>query len=511
MNMNVVELVNIKKYYPGVKANDGVDLTVRRGEIHGIVGENGAGKSTLMNILYGLQQPDSGEIYINGKKVSISSPKVAIQLGIGMVHQHFMLAPSLTVAQNIILGNAPQKGPFLDMKEACRRIQAIVDQYSFAVDPNAKVYQLSIGQRQRVEIVKAIYRGANILILDEPTAVLTPQEVQELAVLLRRLRDQGCSVIIITHKLKEVMTITDRVTVMRKGHVTGVLNTAETSEQNLATLMVGREIETTIHRKKIENSSIILRIDDISVVGQRGNLAVDHISLTIKAGEIVGVCGVEGNGQTELVYALTGMIPIKDGHIYVNGERVEHLSVRARRERKMSHIPEDRLKVGCAKACSIKENLILTSYYKNGLSVHGVLNRQAIVARAKAMVQKYGVKVPNVEYQLGTLSGGNMQKVVLAREIEEEPDILIAAQPTRGVDIGAIEYIRKELVQLRDSGKAILLVSAELEEIMALSDRIVVMYEGHIVGMFYPEKTSEEELGLYMTGTRKMDLDVNTL
>lgn len=509
--MNAVEMLDIKKYFPGVKANDGVDLVVRKGEIHGIVGENGAGKSTLMNILYGLQQPDSGQIRINEEPVRITTPKAAIQLGIGMVHQHFMLAPSLTVAQNIILGNAPKKGLVVDMKESCARIQKIVDQYSFAVDPNAKVYQLSIGQMQRVEIVKAIYRGASILILDEPTAVLTPQEVVELAALLHRLRDQGCSIIIITHKLKEVMMITDRVTVMRKGKVTGVLNTADTNEIELANLMVGREIDTTILRKNFEDSKIVLDVDGITVVGDRGNVAVNNVSFTIKTGEIVGICGVEGNGQTELVYAITGMLPVKSGHIRLNGERVERLSVRARRERKMSHIPEDRLKVGCAKKCTIKENLILNSYYKSTHSKWGVLKEPAILQNTNMMVEKYNVKVPNVEYALGTLSGGNMQKVVLAREIEEEPDVLVAAQPTRGVDIGAIEYIRKELVQLRDAGKAILLVSAELEEIMSLSDRILVMYGGHIVGMFRPEETAEDELGLYMTGARKMDLDVSVL
>ena len=509
--MNAVEMIDIVKEYPGVLANDHVSLTVREGEIHGLVGENGAGKSTIMNQLYGMQRPTSGTIRVYGKEVQIHSPREAIALGIGMVHQHFMLAPSLSVLQNIILGNQPKKGPFIDRKTARRQVQEILDRYAFQLDLDARVYQLSVGQMQRVEIVKALYRGAKILILDEPTAVLTPQEVEELIKIMRRLREQGCSIIIITHKLKEVMAATDRITIMRKGVVTGRVNTAETNETELANLMVGREVNLRI--PKGDTSAFrqrVLEVRDLEVYNERGQRAVDHVSFSVKQGEILGVCGVEGNGQTELVNALTGLSPAS-GSIRVNGAELCRAGVRARREHRMSHIPEDRMKVGGAKTCSITENLMLDSYYTPDYCRGGVLDYPRMNAHAGELIERFAVKVPNGEYPLGTLSGGNIQKVILARELDADPEILIAAQPTRGVDIGAIEYIRKQLVALRDSGKAILLVSAELEEILSLSDRIIVMYEGEIVGTFCPEETTEEELGLYMTGSRRMELDGGAL
>ena len=504
--MNAVEMLNITKRYTGVVANSNVNLIVKKGEIHGLVGENGAGKSTIMNLLYGMDRPNSGTIKVNGKEVNLESPKDAIKLGIGMVHQHFMLAPTLTVLDNIILGKTPKKFLMVDMNKAKEKIRSILDQYSFELDLDAKVFQLSIGQMQRVEIVKALYRGAEILILDEPTAVLTPQEVVELIHIMKQLKSQGCTIIIITHKLKEVLAATDRITVMRKGCVTGVLETKNTNETELANLMVGREVNLKIEKAPVSFKENVLQVDRLNVMDNRGRLAVKNITFHVNKGEILGVCGVEGNGQSELINAITGLSTVVSGTIKVSDKEIQNLSVRKRRENKMSHIPEDRLKVGSAKTCSIKENLILNDYYKGEYSSHGFLRKKTIDFHAKKLISRFSIKVPDSDYALGTLSGGNMQKVILAREIDGDPDILITAQPTRGVDIGAIEYIRKELVKLRDAGKAILLISAELEEIMSLSDRIIVMYEGEIVALFHPDETTEEELGLYMAGAKRMDL-----
>ncbi len=510
--MNAVEMIDIVKEYPGVLANDHVNLTVKEGEIHGLVGENGAGKSTIMNQLYGMQRPTSGTIKVFEKAVQIHSPKEAIELGIGMVHQHFMLAPSLSVLQNIIIGNQPRKGPFIDLKTARVKTREIVERYAFQLDLDAKVYQLSVGQMQRVEIVKALYRGAKILILDEPTAVLTPQEVEELIRMMRRLRKQGCSIIIITHKLKEVMAATDRVTIMRKGVVTGVVDTARTDETQLANLMVGRTVNLRIPKANTSQyTEKVLAVRDLEVYDERGQKAVNHVSFTVKRGEILGVCGVEGNGQTELIQAITGLTTVAGGSVAIHGVELKRAGVRTRREHKMSHIPEDRIRVGSARSCSIMENMMLNRYYSGTYCKGGVLQYREMRRRTEELIRAFDIKVPDAEYAIETLSGGNMQKVILAREIETEPDILIAAQPTRGVDIGAIEYIRKQLVALRDSGKAILLISAELEEIMTLADRIVVMYEGEIVAAFRSQDTTEEELGLYMTGSKRMELDGGAL
>lgn len=510
--MNAVEMIDIVKEYPGVLANDHVNLTVREGEIHGLVGENGAGKSTIMNQLYGMQRPTSGIIRVFGQEVQIHSPKDAIALGIGMVHQHFMLAPSLSVLQNIIMGKAPMKGPFIDLRAARAKVQEILDRYSFQLDLDARVYQLSIGQMQRVEIVKALYRGARILILDEPTAVLTPQEVEELIKMMRLLKQQGCSIIIITHKLKEVMASTDTITIMRKGVVTGVVKTSETNEMELANLMVGREVNLRIPKADTSRfTERVLLVRDLSVYNERGYPAVKNVTFSVRQGEILGVCGVEGNGQTELINAITGLTPTAGGTVSIYGQELQKSSVRKRRQHRMSHIPEDRVTVGVAKPCTITENLLMDRYYEKDFCQHGILNYGEMRRHAGELIEKFGVKVPDTEYTVGTLSGGNMQKVILARELDVAPEILVAAQPTRGVDIGAIEYIRHQLVALRDNGKAILLISAELEEIMTLSDRIIVMYEGEIVGAFRPEETTEEELGLYMVGARRMELDVDTL
>lgn len=505
--MNAVEMIDIVKQYPGVLASNHVDFTLKAGGIHGVVGENGAGKSTLMNMLYGMQFPDSGTIKIHGESVQIHSPKDAIQRGIGMVHQHFMLAPSLSVLDNIILGKSPKKSGLIDARKAKAEIEVLLQRYGFALDLDAKVYQLSIGQMQRVEIVKALYRGADILILDEPTAVLTPQEADELIATMRVLRKQGTSIIIITHKLKEVMQATDRITVLRKGVVTGCLNTCDTNEHELAELMVGHELNMSIVRQSRPLAEKVLEVEGLTVLDKRGQRAVRDVSFCVRKGEIVGVCGVEGNGQSELVYAVTGMLGQLSGTIKLGGTEIQRLSVRKRRLKGMAHIPEDRLKVGAAAACSIRENLMLTNYFQPDYCRHGVLHEASLKQYADEIIRKFAIKVPDSDYALGTLSGGNMQKVVVAREIDAKPALLVAAQPTRGVDVGAIMNIRQQLNALRDEGMAILLISAELEEILALSDRILVMYEGKIVAEFDPKQTSEQELGLYMAGAKRMDLE----
>lgn len=502
--MNAVEMKDIVKQYPGVLASDHVSLTIGQGEIHGLVGENGAGKSTLMNMLYGMQIPDSGEIYIHGERVAIHSPRDAIRHGIGMVHQHFMLAPSLSVLDNIILGNSPRKGIIIDKREAHRQLTDILDRYGFRLDLERKVYQLSIGQMQRVEIVKALYRGADILILDEPTAVLTPQEVEELIATMRLLQQQGTSIIIITHKLKEVMKATDRITVLRKGKVTGELETAKTNEFELAKLMVGYELNMSIDKSGVRPGETVLDLRNLTVLDKRGQIAVDDISFKVHEGEIVGICGVEGNGQTELVYAVTGMMKQHSGKVMLCGEEIQNDSVRKRRLKGLAHIPEDRTAVGAALSCTIGENLMLDNYHIPPYSRNGVLNSGVLRKHAGEMIDRFNIKVPDEDYAVSTLSGGNMQKVVIAREIDTRPKLLVAAQPTRGVDVGAIMNIRHQLNDLRTEGMAILLISAELEEIMALSDRILVMYEGRIVAQLRPDQTTENELGLYMAGSKEM-------
>lgn len=497
-----VEMQNITKRFPGVLANDNISLVVETGEIHGLIGENGAGKSTLMNILYGLYHPDEGKISLFGEEKSIDSPHEAIGLGVGMVHQHFMLMPNLTVLQNIILGSTPKKFLFIDVKKAKRKIKEIMEQYELQVDLDAKIYQLSVGQKQRVEIIKSLYRGARILIMDEPTAVLTPQETDRLLDTLRKLKNQGCSIIFITHKLREVMAITDKITVMRKGIVTGKLDTCDATPSKLSTLMVGREVDLNIERDEFKPGEVVLKVNDIHALNVRGLPALNGVSLDVREGEIVGIAGVEGNGQTELVEAITGLIPLEKGSIEFDDVAIQKMPVRKRREMGMSHIPEDRLKVGTSKTCSIHENLILNKYYKKPFSNCGVLNIKKLKEFSEELCERFYVKTPDAEYDLGTLSGGNMQKVVLAREIEFLPRLLIASQPTRGVDIGSIEYIHKKIVELRDMNKAVLLVSAELDEVISLADRILVIYEGQIVGEFSRDEVNEAEIGLYMAGAK---------
>ncbi|MEA4895219.1 MAG: ABC transporter ATP-binding protein [Oscillospiraceae bacterium] len=501
-----IELLNITKKYPGVTANDDVTVLVEQAEIHGLIGENGAGKSTIMNILYGLTQADKGIIRFFGKECKIGSPQDAIDLGIGMIHQHFMLMPNQTVLRNIILGKTPQKGPFIDEKTARREIETIMEQYGMRVNLNAKVNQISVGEKQRVEIIKALYRKVKVLILDEPTAVLTPAETDVLLETMQRLKKQGCTIIFITHKLKEVLAATDRVTIMRKGVVTGTGNTSDMSIRKLSELIVGREVNFSIPFKKYEPGEKVLELKNVSTAVRSGRMALRHVSMKVKAGEIVGIAGVEGNGQSDLVEVIAGMIPMTEGSIALCGKDVGALSIRKRRIKGLSHIPEDRLKTGTSKECTISENLMLNKYCSKPYSKAGILNHRKISAASDEMCERFLVKTPSAAYQLGTLSGGNMQKVVIAREFDSAPKLMIAAQPTRGVDIGAIEYIHGQLAQLRNQGRAVLLVSAELDEIMALSDRILVMYEGELVGEFMRNQAEEYEIGEYMLGGKRQVL-----
>ncbi|MCS7202068.1 MAG: ABC transporter ATP-binding protein [Dictyoglomus sp.] len=506
----IIKLEGIVKKFPGVIANDSINLSIKEGEIHAIVGENGAGKSTLMKILYGLYRPDKGKIFIRGKEVHITEPKVAISLGIGMVHQHFMLIPPFTVVENIILGSEPKKKLSLDYDRAVLKVKNLSESIGFNIDPNAKVESLSVGQAQRVEILKLLYRGADILILDEPTSVLAPQEVEELFNILKKLNAQGKTIIFISHKLNEVLAISHRVTVMRRGKVVKTLNTKETNKQELAQLMVGREVFLQVEKGSYKPGEEVLKVENLTVKNRRGLIAVKDVSFNIREGEIVGIAGVEGNGQSELVEALVGLLPIEKGKIYIKGKDVSKESVLKRRAL-LGHIPEDRHKRGLILDFSLAENAILGLHYLPNFSRGLFLDYKAIFNNAENLVKEYDVRTPNVKIPVRNLSGGNQQKIVAGREISISPYLLIASQPTRGLDIGATEFIYKLLVKLRDEGKAVLLVSADLDEILNLSDRILVMYNGKIVGSFYNKDIDEKELGYYMMGIKKQDLEKEAL
>lgn len=501
--MAAVEMLNISKYFPKVVANDNISITVEEGEILGLIGENGAGKSTLMNMLYGMFQPDKGVIRLFGSEVQINSPSQAISLGIGMVHQHFKLMPNSSVLQNIILGKEPQKRGMIDQATARKRIQEIMDTYSLHVPLDQKIYQLSVGEKQRVEIIKALYRNAKILIMDEPTAVLTPQETDKLMEVLRKLKNEGTAVIFITHKLREVMQITDKITVMRKGVVTGNLKTEEADMDTLSNLMVGREVNLEIPRAPYKPGEEVLRIEGLSARNPKGLIALNHVSFSVHKGEIVGIAGVEGNGQTELVETVSGMLKAEDGKIFLKGKEITNTSIRARRESGMSHIPEDRLKVGTASSCTIRDNLIVNRYYQKPYAQKHIMNNDLLLKFSEQLCSDYQVKTPDSTYLLSSLSGGNMQKVVFAREMETDPELLLAAQPTRGVDIGAIESIWTRIIAARDNGKAVLLVSAELDEVLALADRVLVIYEGEIMAELPREEATESAVAIYMTGAKR--------
>jgi general nucleoside transport system ATP-binding protein len=497
-----LELHGITKRFPGVVANDSVDFDLRRGEIHALLGENGAGKSTLMNVVYGLYTPDEGEIRVQGTPVTIDSPSAAIEHGIGMVHQHFMLIPVMTVAENIVLATEPTRaGVLLDDTAADKRVLELSRTFNFAIDPDARIENISVGQQQRVEILKALFRGAAILILDEPTAVLTPQEANDLFEILRNLVRDGMSVIFISHKLNEVLAIADRITVLRRGKRIDTIPREGATEQGLARMMVGREVLLRVEKKPAAPGETLLAVEDLHVNDERGLPAVRGISLEVRAGEIVGIAGVDGNGQTELVEALTGLRKPVSGRVTIAGEDVTNSRARHHLDAGLGHIPEDRLRRGLVLEFSLAENLALHDYRKEPNSRLGWLRPGRILAWARRLLQEFDVRGGGPEARASALSGGNQQKVVVAREVERDPRVLIAAQPTRGLDVGAIEFVHRRLVQERDDGRAILLVSLELEEVMSLSDRILVVYEGRIVGE-YDATASAEDLGIAMTGGR---------
>jgi simple sugar transport system ATP-binding protein len=495
----LLEMRGITKRFPGIVANDRVDFDLRRGEVHALLGENGAGKSTLMSVLYGLYRFDEGEILLNGQPLSIGSPHEAIDAGIGMVHQHFMLIPVMTVAENVVLAAEPHRGPFLDTAEAERRVRAIADSLDFRVDPHARVESISVGQQQRVEILKALYRKAEILILDEPTAVLTPQEALDLFSIIRTLTAEGQSVIFITHKLHEVLEIADRITVLRGGKKIDTVARAGATEASLARMMVGRDVVLHVEKAPGTPGDPLLTVEDLQVEDERGLPAVRGVSLTVRGGEIVGIAGVDGNGQTELIDAITGLRKLTSGRIVVKGKDVTNLNARAVLDAGIGHIPEDRQRRGLVLEFTLAENLALEDYSRPPASWHGWLNPRVFIERATRLLKEFDVRGGGPNTLGSSLSGGNQQKVVIAREVSRDPAVLIAAQPTRGLDVGAIEFVHRRLVQERDEGRAILLISFELDEILSLSDRILVIYEGQIVGEYAPG-VSEQELGIAMTG-----------
>ena len=495
-----MKMVNIVKRFPGVLANDRVSFDVQAGEIHALLGENGAGKSTLMRQLYGLYHPDEGEVLINGQPQKFRSPADAIRAGIGMIHQHFMLVPALTVAENVALGLKSSREPRLDLDRVSARIRELAEKYGLKVDPEAYVWQLAVGEQQRVEIVKALYRGAALLVLDEPTAVLTPQEVNDLFVTLRQMACDGHALIFISHKLHEVLAISQRVTVLRDGRNVGTHPTAEMTKPALARLMVGREVILQYDIPRLQPGEARLQIESVWVAGDRNQDALRGVSLDVRAGEIVGVAGVSGNGQRELAEALAGLRPVRQGRILLNGRDVTHGSPSMRMKAGQAYIPEERMRDGVIKEFSVAENLILQDHGDAPYSRNTFLDFNAIETRSAELVETFNVKTPTLDTPLKNLSGGNIQKLILARELSRQPQVLIASQPTRGVDIGATEYIHRRLLSQREAGTAILLISEDLDEIRALSDRVAVIYEGAIVGVVDGRTAAAEEIGLMMAG-----------
>jgi simple sugar transport system ATP-binding protein len=496
----LLELRGITKRFPGVLANDAVNFDLLHGEVHALLGENGAGKSTLMNILYGLYTPDEGQILLQGNPIELGSTKAAIEQGIGMVHQHFMLIPVMTVAENIVLGIEPKHDVvLLDYDAARKRVSELSDRYGLAVDPDARIDRITVGQQQRVEILKALYRGADILILDEPTAVLTPQEAKELFEVLRSLKSQGKSIIFISHKLNEVLEIADRITTLRRGKAVDTIPAEGATEEGLARMMVGREVLLRVDKEPARPQGPLLQVENLTVIDDRGLETVRDVSFDVRAGEILGLAGVDANGQSELIDAIAGLRHATSGRVVIDGREITNQNARSVLEAGVGHIPEDRHRRGLVLPFSLTENLALHAYRSRPNSSGGFLNLRAMGARARRLLTEFDVRGGTPGTPAGALSGGNQQKVVLAREIDDEPRVLIAAQPTRGLDVGAIEFVHRRLVEQRDAGRAVFLVSLELEEILSLSDRILVIYEGRIVGEFPPTAT-EEELGFAMTG-----------
>ena len=497
----VIEMINIRKEFPGIVANDNITLQVKPGEIHALLGENGAGKSTLMSVLFGLYQPESGKIKVRGKEVNITNPNVANELGIGMVHQHFKLVHNFSVTENIILGQEPTEGGKINIKKAAKEIEELSKKYGLEVDPYAIIEDITVGMQQRVEILKMLYRNAEILIFDEPTAVLTPQEIIELMGIMKKLVKQGKSIILITHKLKEIKEVSDRCTIIRRGKYIDTVDVALTSEEELASLMVGRQVSFKVEKGEARPGRTVLKISNLVVEDSRGLKAVDGLDMEVREGEILGIAGVDGNGQTELLQAISGLRKVEDGSIELLGNDITNISIRKRTETGIGHIPQDRHKHGLVLDFKLAENMVLQTYYKNPYSKNGLLNREAINGKALELIDEFDVRTgQGIESLTSSMSGGNQQKAIIAREVDRSPALLIAGQPTRGLDVGAIEFIHKKLIEERDKGKAVLLVSLELEEIMNVSDRIVVMFEGKIVGMVKAKNATESQLGLMMAG-----------
>ena len=506
-NALVLDVRNVTKRFPGVLANDRVDFSLRRGEIHALLGENGAGKSTLMNIIYGLYTPDEGEMEIDLdgsglKKVSITNPHDAILNGIGMVHQHFMLVQVFTVAENIILGQETRRGIQLDVETARRKIRKVSQEYGLEVDPDSVIEDMPVGVQQRVEILKALYRDAKILVLDEPSAVLTPQEVEDLFRIMRQLTERGVSIIFITHKLKEVLAIADRITVMRRGQVAGSTTPAETDEHGLAAMMVGRDVILSVEKTAASPGSVVLKVENMVVLDERKFEAVRDLSLEVRRGEILGIAGVQGNGQTELVEALTGLRAMKSGLVQIDNVTAPSLNPRWMVEAGQAHIPEDRQKHGLVLVHSIADNTVLCTYYQPPFAKGVNRDEEAVLENAERLIKQFDVRTPGALVPASNLSGGNQQKVIVAREFSRPVKLLIANQPTRGLDVGSIEYIHKQIIRMRDEGCAVLVVSAELDEIMSLADRIAVMYHGQIVAEMPASKATRSELGLLMAGSK---------
>ena len=506
-NNLAIEMKGITKRFPGVIANDNVDFELKKGEIHALLGENGAGKTTLMNCLYGFLEADEGDILIDGKKVDITNPNVAIKHGIGMVHQHFMLVPPFTVTENIVLGMEPTKNSMIDYKTANKKVEEISKQYGLNVDPKAKVEDISVGMQQRVEILKTLYRGADILILDEPTAVLTPQEVEELVKIMESLTDEGKSIIFITHKLKEVKAIADRVTVIRSGKVIDTIDTDSATTNELANMMVGREVILEVEKGKANPGDTVLEVEDLYAKNNRDLMALNGATFSVKEGEILGIAGVDGNGQTELSEVLTGLRKKEKGTIKFKGREIKSAQTKRLFEEGISHIPEDRQRRGLVMDFKLYENLILGRHHKKPYVKGWSLDNKKIKEEARRLIKEFDVRTPSENVEAKSLSGGNQQKLIVAREFDRQPDLLVASQPTRGIDVGAIEYIHNKLVEQRDNGKAILLISLELDEILALSDRIAVIYEGKIVDILDREDATEEKLGLMMAGAESEELE----
>ena len=509
MENNVVLQMNhiMKIYSNGVVANEDVSLELRKGEIHALLGENGAGKSTLMKILFGIESPDEGDIILNGNKTEIKSPQDAISKGIGMVHQHFMLVPSLSVAENIILGVEPKKkGVFIDMEEAVAKADAIAKKYNFDIDVTAKVEDIPVGIKQKVEILKALYRGADILILDEPTAVLTPQETDELFVQLEKLRDNGHTMVFISHKLDEIKRICNRATIMRSGRSMGTYSVADITTEDMSRLMVGRDVVLTFEKEAPQLKDVLLSVKNLTVNNSLGVMKVNDLSFELRGGEILGIAGVEGNGQSELIDSITGLNKQYKGVIEIKGTDIAKLSIKQIRDLKMGHIPEDRMSSGCAGRLNILENMFTNSYTDPEFSGKFLLKTKRIQERTNELIKEYLVKCKSYHQGVGMLSGGNIQKVIVARELSPGPDIIIANQPTRGVDVGAAEFIRRRILEFRNAGCAVILVSADLNEVFSLSDRLAVMYKGKFSGMFTDvASVTEEELGQYMLGLKHME------